>query len=108
MGELIRPLQARHALLLAVGSGATALVPELAKSFPAYGITSPGQAQIRVEAQEPIPIAPLVHFFEQRQEPVLEARQLRPSLEDVFVEITGLAAEAMRREKEKASGGGAA
>jgi len=37
---------------------------------------------------------------------VLEARQLQPSLEEVFVEITGLAAEAMRGEKEKSRGEG--
>jgi ABC-2 type transport system ATP-binding protein len=32
---------------------------------------------------------------------VMEARRLRPSLEDVFVRITGIEAEAMRKEKEK-------
>jgi ABC-2 type transport system ATP-binding protein len=35
---------------------------------------------------------------------VSEARRVRPSLEDVFVEITGIEADAMRREKEKGEG----
>jgi len=106
MDELIRPLQDRHGLLLAVGNGGADLVGDLAQSFPAYHVATAGQAQIRVEAREPVPVAPLVRFFEERAVAVLEARQVRPSLEEVFVEVTGLAAEAMRKEKEKAGGGG--
>lgn len=106
MDELLRPLQDRHGLLLTVEEGETDLAGELARSFPAYGILTPGPAQIRVEAGEPIPIAPLVRFFEERAVAVLEARQVRPSLEETFVQVTGLAAEAMRKEKEKSGGGG--
>jgi ABC-2 type transport system ATP-binding protein len=36
---------------------------------------------------------------------VMEARKMRPSLEEVFVKITGIETEAMRKEKEKAGGG---
>jgi ABC-2 type transport system ATP-binding protein len=32
---------------------------------------------------------------------------MRPSLEDVFMQITGIEAEAMRKEKEKSGGAGA-
>lgn len=39
---------------------------------------------------------------------VLGVRLGRPSLEDVFVQVTGLAAEALKREKEKAMEGGIA
>jgi ABC-2 type transport system ATP-binding protein len=35
---------------------------------------------------------------------VLEARRLRPSLEDVFVRVTGIGAADMRREQEKSGG----
>jgi ABC-2 type transport system ATP-binding protein len=34
----------------------------------------------------------------------MEARMLRRSLEDVFVRITGIEADAMRKEKEKTGG----
>jgi ABC-2 type transport system ATP-binding protein len=47
-----------------------------------------------------------VRFLEERGIEVSEARRMRPSLEDVFVRITGIAAGAMRREKEKKGGGG--
>jgi len=35
---------------------------------------------------------------------VAEARRVRPSLEDVFVKITGIEADAMRREKQRMGG----
>jgi ABC-2 type transport system ATP-binding protein len=37
---------------------------------------------------------------------VIEARRYLPSLEDVFVQVTGIEAELMRKEKEKAGGEG--
>jgi ABC-2 type transport system ATP-binding protein len=35
----------------------------------------------------------------------MEARRMRPSLEEVFVQITGIETDAMRKEKEKAGVG---
>jgi ABC-2 type transport system ATP-binding protein len=58
-----------------------------------------------VEGDEPIRVGPLVRFLEDHGGEVSEARRLRPSLEDVFVSITGIEADAMRKEKEKAGGG---
>jgi ABC-2 type transport system ATP-binding protein len=61
---------------------------------------------IRVSAGVPIHIGPLVRFFEDQGADVTEARRMRPSLEDVFVRITGIETNAMRKEKEKAGGAG--
>jgi ABC-2 type transport system ATP-binding protein len=35
----------------------------------------------------------------------MEARRMRPSLEEVFVRVTGIEVDAMKKEKEKAGGG---
>ena len=56
---------------------------------------------IRVESPEPVRVGPLVRFLEDRGTEVSEARKIRPSLEDVFVRITGIEAAAMKQEKEK-------
>lgn len=66
----------------------------------------PGEGLLRVEADAPVRVGGLVRFLEERGIEVSEARRMRPSLEDVFVRITGIAADAMRREKEKKGGGG--
>jgi ABC-2 type transport system ATP-binding protein len=59
-----------------------------------------------VESEEPIGVSPLVRFLEDMGVEVAEARRSRPSLEDVFVRITGIETGAMKKEKEKAGGGG--
>jgi ABC-2 type transport system ATP-binding protein len=59
-----------------------------------------------VEADAPVRVGELVRFLEERGIEVSEARRMRPSLEDIFVRITGIEADAMRREKEKKGGGG--
>jgi ABC-2 type transport system ATP-binding protein len=64
----------------------------------------PQQGSIRVEADEPVRVGPLVRFLEDQGIEVSEARKIRPSLEDVFLKITGVEAEAMRKEKEKIGG----
>ena len=63
---------------------------------------------IRVESSEPVRVGPLVRLLEDRGAEVAEARKVRPSLEDVFVEVTGIEAGAMKQEKEKAKMGGGA
>jgi ABC-2 type transport system ATP-binding protein len=42
-----------------------------------------------------------VRYFEDKDIYITEARKVRPNLEDVFVEITGIASEQMRKDKQK-------
>ena len=49
--------------------------------------------------------SPVKQFAEEQGIEVSEARKVRPSLEDVFVQITGIEVDAMRKEKEKKGGG---
>ncbi len=104
--DLMEPIQNRHALVLSVPQPDSELTEKLALAFSSLTVTTGGQGRIRVESGEPIRIGPLVRFLEERGVEPKEARQARPSLEDVFVEITGIEADAMRKEKEKAGGGG--
>jgi len=61
---------------------------------------------LRIESDRAIDIAPLTRFLEERGVRVLEARRHLPSLEDVFVRVTGIESGLMKREKEMARGGG--
>jgi ABC-2 type transport system ATP-binding protein len=106
VSDLMQPLEDRHALLLSVPHADLELAGKLTLAFPDLAITTAGQGRIRVESGKPIRIGPLVRSLEEQGVEPVEARQVRPSLEDVFVGITGIEADAMRREKEKAAGGG--
>jgi ABC-2 type transport system ATP-binding protein len=104
VADLIQPIKGRHMMLLSVSDGGSSLSEALAAAFDHTFQALPG-GQIRVESSESIHVGPLVRFLEDRGIEVTEARRLRPSLEEVFVQVTGLEAEAMRKEKEKAGGG---
>jgi ABC-2 type transport system ATP-binding protein len=107
VATLLKPVQGRFATIFSVHGNGPSLIDGLRSAFPELGFIPESQNQLRIESAGPIAIGPLVRFFEEKGIEVAEARRVQPSLEDVFVRITGIEAVAMKKEKEK-SGGGAA
>jgi ABC-2 type transport system ATP-binding protein len=105
--DLIQPAKERHVVQFDVSNARPALLDKLVEAFPHLVFHALGQGLIRVEAGEPVHVGPLVRWLEDQSVQVMEARRMRPSLEDVFVQITGIEADAMRKEKEKSGGAGA-
>jgi ABC-2 type transport system ATP-binding protein len=99
--DLLLPERGRHVLLVSLAHAAGSWCEPLAGAFPALKAESVGETELRVESAAPIRVGPLVRFLEERGAGVLEARRVHPSLEDVFVRITGVEAEAMRKERER-------
>ena len=104
--DLLQPVQGKNILLISVSNSAADLSKEMASTFPEYKFQSTTQGQVRVESTVTVNVGPLIRFLEDRGVQVTEARRHIPSLEDVFVQITGIEAELMRKDKEKAGGGG--
>lgn len=105
VADLLEPIQGIHVMQIALAKPGDHLKETLATAFPSLRFETPGPDLIRVEADGPVHVGPLVRFIEDQGVDVAEARRMRPSLEDVFVRVTGIEAAAMKREKEK---GGAA
>jgi len=101
VANLVQPIREKHVTQIAFSNSPVNLENKLGESFPGLKFITLQQGQIRVEADEPVRVGPLVRFLEDEGVEVFEARRIRPSLEDVFVEITGVEAEAMNKEKEK-------
>ena len=99
--DLLQPFQAKHVVQLSCVNPWKGARRNLSEFFPGLEFTIPQHGVIRVEAHEPIHVGPLVRFLEDHGAEVSEARRMRPSLEDIFVRITGIEAEALRKEKEK-------
>lgn len=106
--HLLQPVKQRHVVQIAHSGSNGDVQPNLAESFPDLRFQTLSAGLLQVTSDRPIPVGPLVRLLEDQGAEVGEARRMRPSLEDVFVEITGIEADAMRREKEKSGGGGAA
>lgn len=102
VAKLVQPIQEEHVMLLSLSAAGPQLYEELTSAFPQLDFTFISDGQICVESSEPINVSPLVRLLEDCGVEVTEARKIRPSLEDVFVRITGIEADAMLKEKEKA------
>lgn len=103
--NLVQPIRSRHVVQIAFTNSIPEIQGKLTSSFPGLSFTFERDGIIRVESNQPIGVGPLIRFLEANGTEVLEARRIRPSLEEVFVHITGLEAETMRKEKEKKGGG---
>jgi len=102
--NLLQPIQERKAMLISFLNGANDLCGELVATFPDFEFQTISTEQVRVESEDVINIGPLVRFIEEQGALVTEARRLRPSLEEVFIRVTGIGLNSMRREKEKGKG----
>jgi len=85
--ELLQPVKGRNILVLSISSCEPGLFQEIVTAFPEYQVEDTGEGEIKV--------------VEERGIQVTEARRQVPSLEDVFVQVTGIEAGLMRKEKEK-------
>jgi len=98
--ELMREVQQENVVQLAFADGVSNLKTSLQEDFPDVVIEVPSNQTIRFRSTRQLNLTPLMRFFEQRNLPVYEARIMRPSLEEVFVKITGIELEKMKQEKE--------
>jgi ABC-2 type transport system ATP-binding protein len=104
VANLLQPIQERKSMLISASNAANDLCGKLAAAFPHLEFQAVSTGQVRVESAKTISIGPLVRYIENQGAEVTEARQQRPSLEEVFVRVTGIELDAMRREKEKGGG----
>jgi ABC-2 type transport system ATP-binding protein len=104
--DLLQPVKGKHILILSLFDSPRNLSEEIAAAFPEYEVQSTSPGEIKVESTEQVVIGRLVHFLEERGVQVTEARRQVPSLEDIFVQVTGIEAGLMKKEKEKMGGGG--
>ncbi len=105
VANLLQPIQERKAMLISVSNSADDLCGKLASAFPHFEFQAVSTGQVRIESAEAISIGPFVRFIENQGAEVMEARRLIPSLEEVFVRVTGIELDAMKKEKERAGGG---
>jgi len=102
VSNLLQPVQDRHVMVFSASNRNAISTRDLSAAFPQLSFHNLSDRQVRVESKEAILVGPLVRFLEDQGVEVTEARLQLPSLEDVFVQITGIEAKVMKKEKEKA------
>jgi ABC-2 type transport system ATP-binding protein len=101
LSNLMRQIEGRNIVQFSVSRNVAVLPKVIESNFQDIRCQTFSGTTIRVESKKPVQIGPLVHLIEDNGIEVYEARKIQPSLEDVFVEITGIESAVMKNEKEK-------
>lgn len=102
--NLLQQVKNRYIVQFSVSNATSDLCRKLESAFPDLEWEIVTDKIVQVQGSQTILIAPLVRFIEDQGIEVTEARKVRASLEEVFVNITGIEAEIMKKEKEKQGG----
>ncbi len=98
LSDLLEPVQQRHTITITGHPIDQNLVGRLHQAFGEFSFELLSPDSLRVSASSPIHLGPVVRFLEDQGVAVTEARKTQPSLEDVFVEITGIEASIMAKD----------
>jgi ABC-2 type transport system ATP-binding protein len=96
--NLLQPLQTRHMVHISCDQDIYGMLDELQCAFSQLRFSAPSKSILQVEADQPVKAGAVVYFLEEHGVEVSEARKIRPSLEDVFVRVTGIRVDAMHAE----------
>ena len=97
--ELMENAGHEQIIRLTLNNDVNGIEKELKDAFPGLRIEAQGNA-CHIASHKRIALSPILQFLDQRGISVYEAKELRPSLEDVFVKVTGIEAGKLHKEKE--------
>jgi ABC-2 type transport system ATP-binding protein len=103
--QLLQPIKDKHVMQITCDNMPKGIHDKVVNVFPELVVTRSENDFIRVESGAPVQVGQLVRFLEDNGADVTEARRIRPSLEEIFVTVTGIEAGAMHKEKGKKGGG---
>lgn len=101
--DLMKSAADGYAVQLATEVDVEGLASDLQSRFEGCGVNIKEDRSLVMISKERIPLLPVMEYFGEKGIAVYEAKELRPSLEDVFVKITGI--ESAKLKKEKAGAG---
>jgi ABC-2 type transport system ATP-binding protein len=98
--ELMKEHQQETVLELAVEVVGPGPVDVLRRRFPRYAVHRSDERHMRVVSESSIDLLPLLGALAESGTGVTEAKLIRPTLEEVFVRVTGIESDLMRQERE--------
>jgi ABC-2 type transport system ATP-binding protein len=94
--ELMKEIQEENIVNFTLGKSFLSIEEEFKGQFPDYGFKIGKNNEVSIHSSSAITLFPLIQFFEKEKIPVYEAKIMRPSLEEVFIKVTGLELQKMQ------------
>ncbi|MBM3422036.1 MAG: hypothetical protein FJY09_02095 [Chlorobi bacterium] len=98
--RLLQPVRGIHAMTVTVSGSSAVPHADLHDAFPWLDFYEKRENELRIETCAPIKAGSVARYLEDKGVEVLEARKRHLSLEDLFVEVTGIGSGSMTGEKE--------
>jgi ABC-2 type transport system ATP-binding protein len=98
--ELMTEAQQENIVEFRTDSNGLDLENNLISTFPNITLKSSSDHSIRISSVEKIELMPFMNFFDKKGIKISEAKIIHPSLEEVFVKITGIEIDKLKKEKE--------
>jgi len=99
--KLMGSISHGHGIHFLTDKNAESFATELETCFKGTKVTIQPDHSLVMVAEQRIPLFPVIAFFQDRGIDVFEAREIRPSLEDVFVKLTGIESSILKKDAEK-------
>ncbi len=98
--SLLQEAQREHIVEFKVEHLDEGVIQEFLQSFNQIQVPRISDQTIRISSGRPIELMPYMEFLTSHNSKVLEAKLVHPSLEEVFVHITGVEIDRLKKEKE--------
>lgn len=99
VNQLMENAGQEHIIRLRLDDGASEIKNELQDNFPNYIIEVKDENTCFIKSPVKFALSPILQYLDGRGISVFEAKEIRPTLEDVFVKITGIEARELQKEK---------
>ena len=100
LSELMSEVQNENIVQITLANEGLLSKEEISNDFPGYRIEIIDHNLIKIHSAAQVNLTPLIKFFDEHKLPVLEAKIIRPSLEEVFVKVTGIGIDKLKKERE--------
>ncbi len=99
--ELMESVEPEHKIKLQLGSSIKDMRGELEDNLVDCRVEIPDENSCLIISRDRIALSPILQLLDNKGISVYEAKEIKPSLEDVFVKVTGIEASKLKKEKEK-------
>ena len=100
VNQLMENAGQEHIIRLRLDDGASGIKNELQDNFPNFQIEVKDENTCFIKSPVKFALSPILQYLDGRGISVFEAKEIRPTLEDVFVKVTGIEARELQKDKE--------
>lgn len=99
--QLMQHAQDEHIIELKLSRDIKNLKTKIEDNFKNCRVEVPGENSCLLISKEPIKLSPVLQFLDAKGVSVYEAKAIKPTLEDVFVKVTGIKAAELKKDEVK-------